>query len=122
MGDLFASSPFFYYLCSGIKTTSKTMETKRFKLTYNGVVSEFNATPNGSGGIMTNNTYTSKFYTYAVRPSKTNTIGVTRLIVTKESDGTTRYSFNATTKVKRGLEPMVQEITENAISKRSKAL
>ena len=98
------------------------MEKKRFRLTYNGVVSEFNATPNGQGGIMVGKDYVSKSISYAVRPSKTNTIGVTRLIVTKESDGTTRYSCNATTKVKRGLEPMVQEITENTISKRSKAL
>ena len=71
---------------------------------------------------MTNNTYTSKFYTYAVRPSKTNTIGVSTLYEIIAEDGTKTYSFNARTRVRRGLEPMVQEITENAISKRSKAL
>ena len=96
------------------------MEKKRFRLTYNGVVSEFNATPNGQGGIMVGKDYVSKSISYAVRPSKTNTIGVTRLIVTKESDGTTRYSFNATTKVKRGLEVKVEEITDKHVSKSSK--
>ena len=120
MGDLFASSPFFYYLCSGIKTTSKTMETKRFRLTYNGVVSEFNASPNGSGGIMTNNTYTSKFYTYAVRPSKANTIGVSTLYEIIAEDGTKTYSFNAKTRVRRGLEVKVEEITDKHVSKPSK--
>ena len=55
-----------------------------------------------------------------MRPSKGKKIRVSTLYEIIAEDGTKTYSFNARTRVRRGLEVKVEEITDKHVSKPSK--
>ena len=52
---------------------------KRFELIYNGVSSIFNASERGNGYTSKHNKAFSYWVVYTVRPSKTNTLGISKL-------------------------------------------
>lgn len=81
---------------------------RRFRLTYNGITSEFNGTECGRFGSMVSNRYTSYGYAYAVRPSKTNVMKITKLYEMHNEDGSVSWSFNCKSRVPRGLKVTVE--------------
>lgn len=85
---------------------------KRFKLTYNGVVSIFNARPNGDRGMVLqgDNTIASWWVHYTALQGVKNTLRVYRLVECHESDGATIYHFYSRVRVERGHAVHVEEI------------
>lgn len=83
---------------------------KRFRLTYNGITSEFNGSNCGVFRSTVGNKTTSYGHTYSVRPSKTNVMKVTKLIEKHNEDGSVSWSFNCNTRIPRGLEVNVEII------------
>ena len=60
---------------------------KRFELIYNGVSSIFNASESGNGYTSKHNKALSYWVVYTVRPSKTNTLGISKLFEQHNEDG-----------------------------------
>ena len=83
---------------------------KRFELTYNGVTSVFNAFENGQGKTMTGSKTNSWWVLYSVRPSKTNTLGISGLIESHKEDGSIKWSFYSRVRVERGHKVFVKEL------------
>ena len=83
---------------------------KRFELIYNGVSSIFNASESGNGYTSKHNKALSYWVVYTVRPSKTNTLGISKLFEQHNEDGSVRYSFNARTRVEPGFKVVVKEL------------
>ena len=80
-------------------------------MTYNGVVSVFNGSEWGKGGTISNGKYTSYFISYLVRPSKTNTMKISKLIEHHLEDGSVEWNFysrNPRGFIPRGLKVFVE--------------
>lgn len=87
---------------------------KRFKLTYNGVVSIFNARRNGGEGkvLHEGNKVASWWVYYTALRGAANTLRVYELVEIHESDGTVKYGFRARVPVERGHAVHVKELSE----------
>ena len=83
---------------------------KRFRLTYNGVTSEFNGVECGTSATISNGVKTSYSIVYSVRPSKTNTMQITKLYECHQEDGSLIWHFNCKNPVNRGLDVIVEII------------
>ena len=83
---------------------------KRFRLTYNGVTSEFNGVECGTSSTISNGVKTSYSIVYSVRPSKTNTMHITKLYECHQEDGSLIWHFNCKNQVRRGLNVIVEII------------
>lgn len=83
---------------------------KKFELIYNGVSSIFNASESGNSYTSKLNKVLSYCVVYTVRPSKTNTLGISKLYEHHNEDGSVEYSFNARTRIERGSKVVVKEL------------